>query len=332
MINWDKMAKKKKERKIPEVLVFTDINNYHDDLASMVVLAYLAEHNYINIKGIVTELGVYEVKRRRAMYVKGAMSYLGQPFVRVVPGGDYDVIDEISENNYPENEFSKIFENAGMTILRSGVVFLQEYIKSVKDRNIFILLNAPFADFAKYIKGSQDALKKKVKKIVAVGDVLENKTETGYYLPNPECFNFKIGYPAAETLFEYVQEKDLKMILVPSRNIKKLGMKYEFLDKIRSSRNPVARALVEASKENNPISMHYDMISALALAEGLYKKSGGSIEKEENSDKQIFFADIVDPEIMKEKFVEIFADKLMPKKITLAQLTRKKEEVADGSD
>ena len=134
---------KKKERKIPEVLVFTDINNYHDDLASFVILAYLAEHNYINIKGIITELGVYEVRRRRAMYAKGAMQYLGQSFVRVVPGGDYEVQDETKENNYPENEFSKIFEDAGMTILRSGIVFLQEYIKSVKDKNIFILLNAP---------------------------------------------------------------------------------------------------------------------------------------------------------------------------------------------
>ena len=146
------MAKKKKERKIPEVLLFTDINNYQDDLASMVVLSYLAEHNYINLKGIVTELGVYEVRRRRAMYAKGVMSYLGQPYVRVVPGGDYEVTNEARENNYPENEFSKIFEKSGMTILRSGAVFLQEYIKSVKDKNVVVLLNSPFTDFAKYIK------------------------------------------------------------------------------------------------------------------------------------------------------------------------------------
>ena len=326
------MAKKKKERKIPEVLIFTDINNYSDDLASMVVLSYLAEHNYINIKGIITELGVYEVKRRRAMYAKGAMSYLGQQFVRVVPGGDYDVQDEVLENNYPENEFSKIFENAGMTILRSGIVFLQEYIKSVKDKNIFILLNAPFSDFAKYIKGSKDALKKKVKKIVVMGDVLEHRDENGNYLPNPECFNFKIGYPAAETLFDYVQEKDIKTIIVPSKNIKKMDMEYEFLDKIKSSKNPVAQALIEASKETNPVSMQYDMISSLVLAEGLFKKSGGSVEKQEDTQKQIFFADIIDPSLMKEKIIEIFADKLMPKKITLAQLTRKKEEVINGAN
>lgn len=320
------MAKKNKVRKIPEVLVFTDINNYHDDLASMVVLAYLAEHNYINIKGIVTELGVYEVRRRRAMYAKGAMSYLGQQFVRVVPGGDYEVEDEVRENKYPENEFSQIFENSGMTILRSGIVFLQEYMKSVKDKNVFILLNAPFADFAKYVKGSQDVIKKKVKKIVVQGQVLPQKSDTGDYLPNNECFNFKIGRPAADTLFEYVQEKDVKTIVVPSQLVHKLNMGYEFLDKIKSSKNPVAQALVAASKDYPPHSLQYDVISSLALAEGLFKNSGGSIEKEEGINKPFFFADIVDPELMKEKIVEIFAEKLMPKKITLAQLSRKKDE------
>ena len=325
------MAKKKKERKIPEVLVFTDINNYHDDLASMVILAYLAENNYITIKGIITELGVYEVRRRRALYAKGVMSYLGQPFVRVVPGGDYEVEDEIKENNYPENEFSKIFENSGMTILRSGVVFLQEYIKSVKDKNIFILLNAPFADFAKYIKGTQDALKKKVKKIVVMGNASEQKSEDGKILPNQECFNFKIGKPAAEILFDYVQEKDVKTILVSSHLPDKLNMGYEFLDKAKLSKNPVAQALVDACGKFPAKSMQYDMISTLALAEGLFKKSGGSIEKPEECDKQFFFADIIEPELMKEKIKEIFASKFEPKKITLAQLTRKKEDVNDVS-
>lgn len=320
---------KKKERKIPEVLVFTDINNYHDDLASFVILAYLAEHNYINIKGIITELGVYEVRRRRAMYAKGAMQYLGQSFVRVVPGGDYEVQDETKENNYPENQFSKIFEDAGMTILRSGIVFLQEYIKSVKDKNIFILLNAPFADFAKYIKGTQDTLKKKVKKIVVLGDVLENKTESGKYLPNPECFNFQTGYPAAEILFDYVQEKDVKTIVVPSRNIKKLDMDFKFLEQFKASKNPVIKALIEAAKECDGVSMSYDMVSALTLAEGMFKKNGGSIEKEESCQNQFFFADIADPELVKEKIKEIFADKFTVKKITLSQLTRKKTEDED---
>ena len=319
------MAKKKKERKIPEVLVFTDINNYYDDLASMVVLSYLAEHNYINIKGIITELGVYEVRRRRAMYAKGVMSYLGQPFVRVVPGGDYEVKDETRENNYLENEFSRIFENSGMTILRSGVVFLQEYIKSVKDKNIVVLLNAPFADFVKYIKGTQDTLKKKVKKIVMLGNALAEKNEYGKFLPDTNSFNFATGAPAAEFLFDYVQEKDVKTVLVPSKLISKLNMGYEFLDKVKTSKNPVAQALVSASKDVESFSMQYDMISTLALAEGLFKKSGGSIEKKEGCDKQFFFADILEPELMKEKIREIFSEKFEPKKITLAQLTRKKD-------
>ena len=319
------MAKKKKERKIPEVLLFTDINNYQDDLASMVVLSYLAEHNYINLKGIVTELGVYEVRRRRAMYAKGVMSYLGQPYVRVVPGGDYEVTNEARENNYPENEFSKIFEKSGMTILRSGAVFLQEYIKSVKDKNVVVLLNSPFTDFAKYIKATQDTIKKKVKKIVVMGDVASEKSVNGNYLPNKESFNFKIDYSAAETLFDYAQEKDVRLVLVPSKNVKKLDMGYDFLTPILNSKNPVARQLIEASKTINHTSMYYDMVSTLAVAESVFKHAGGCFEKETENGKNVFFADILDPDLMKEKFVEIYKEKLLPKKITLAQLTRKKE-------
>ena len=50
---------KNKERKIPEVLIWSDINNYPDDLASMVILAYLSDKKLINIRGIITELGGY---------------------------------------------------------------------------------------------------------------------------------------------------------------------------------------------------------------------------------------------------------------------------------
>ena len=84
--------------------------------------------------------------------------------------------------------------------------------------------------------------------------------------------------------------------------------------------------MIEASKECDALSMIYDMISALTLAEGMFKKSGGSIEKEEGCQNQFFFADVIEPVLMKEKIEEIFAEKFTPKKITLAQLTRTKPE------
>ncbi|HCU58912.1 MAG TPA: hypothetical protein DIC64_02915, partial [Alphaproteobacteria bacterium] len=164
-----------RERKIPEVLIWSDINHYPDDLASFVILAYLSDHKLINIRGIITELGVYEVRRRRAMYAKGAMSHLGYPFIRAVPGGDYDMIDERQENHYIENELTPIFEKAGLTINRSGTIFLQEYMKTVKERNVFLLFNAPFTDFGKYLKVTGDTILKKVKKIVIMGNVLPKR-------------------------------------------------------------------------------------------------------------------------------------------------------------
>ena len=318
------MAKKKKERKIPEVLVFTDINHYPDDLASFVVLAYLADKKLINIKGIITELGTYEVRRRRAIYAKGAMVALGQPFLRVVPGGDYEVQDE-ADNIFRENEIADVFAQHGMTILRSGTTFVQEYIKSVKERNVYILLNAPFPDFAKYIKAAPEAVKKKVKKIVAVGNVLPQRDEKGFYQPDATSFNFKTGWPAAQELFDYAQEKEVRLVVVRPENVKELQMEYEFLEGLQASKNPVARQLI-ADKNDNPVSMQYDMLSALALADGEFKRSGGFFEQEEGENVNVSFAKAADVEAMKAKFCEIFKEKLMPKKISLAQLMRPKEE------
>ena len=301
---------KKKEPQIPEVLVFTDVNNYIDSLASLVVLAYLADKNLINIRGIITELGSYEVRRRRALYTKGAMSFLGHPFLRVVPGGDYDLVNEEIENNYIQSDLNAVFESAGMTILRSGTLFMQEYIKSVKDRNIVLLFNAPFADFGKYLKATQDTVYKKVKKIVVMGRALDQKDEKGYYLPDMQCFNFK---PCP---------KNMCMTIVPSKTAKELEMDYGCLEGIEKSKNPVYHQLVHLKEKNEPSNMAYDMISALALVDSLFIESGGMIKKEEGAQSNISFASIVDAKLMRAKFCEIFKEKLETKTISLEHLKR----------
>lgn len=316
----------KKERKIPEVLVWTDINNYADDLASMVILAYLADLNLINIRGIITELGTYEIRRRRAMFAKGAMAHLGYPFIRAVPGGDYDIQNEEVENHYIESETVRVIESSGVTVHRSGTIFLQEYMKTVKDKNVYILLNAPFDDFVKYIKATHDTVLKKIKKIVVMGDVLPQKDERGYYLPNLECFNFKYCPEAAKYLFEYAQDKNLKLTVVPSQAVFHLDMDYACLDNITKSKNPIYQNLMQLKDIKNPTTMAYDMISALCLIDGLYKTSGGSIQKDEQSSANISFADITDANAMRTKFCEIFKEKLEIKTISMEHLRRSKTE------
>jgi len=309
----------KKERKIPEVLVWSDINHYADDLASLVVLAYLADQNLINIRGIITELGVYEVRRRRAMYAKGAMSYLGYPFIRTVPGGDYDILDE-QENHYIENELTPLFEKAGLTIHRSGTIFLQEYMKSVKDKNVYLLFNAPFTDFGKYLKVAAEAVQKKVKKIVIMGNVLPQKDDRGYYQPDLESFNFKYCPDFAKLLFDFIQDKNVRTTIIPSSAVKNLKMDYSCLDVIKNSKNPVVKQLLLLRDETNPTTMAYDMVSALCLVDGVFKSAGGMIEKEEGYEKNVSFAKVVDPQMMRDKFCEIFKEKFEVKKISIDHL------------
>lgn len=322
--------KKQKERIIPEVLVFTDINNgYYDDLAAMPVLAYLAKTKQIELKGIITELGAFETRRRRALYAKGVMSFLNMPFVRVVPGGDYELQNEADENIYPENEFSHEFEVHGSAILRSGMTFMQEYFKSVKDKKIVILLNAPFPDFAKFLNATADVVKKKVKKIVVMGNVLPQKSADGKYMPDINSFNFKFGAPAAETLFEYAQNNDVRLVLVTPESVKSLNMQTEFSDALKNSKNPVVKQL-QAAKCESPVSLQYDMLSALVVADAEFKKSGGEFAKADAADKNVFFAKVNDAEAMRNKFCAIYKDMFVPQKITLAQLMKKQGDKSDG--
>lgn len=319
------MAKKKKPRKIPEVLLFSDPNHYPDALASLVVLSWLDDRGFIKLRGIVTEVGVYDTRRRRAQYAKGAMAHLGMPFLRVVPGGDYLPTDEYEENAFPETEDGLLMESMGTAVLRSGTTFIQEYVKSVPERNLYILLNAPFLDLAKYIKATGDALEKKLKKVVIMGNVLPQKDDSGNYLPDYNSYNFKVGAPAADCLFEYAQGRNIRMVMVSPQSVKDMNMGYEFLEGLEKSKNPVARELLAARGEN-PLSMQYDMLSALTLGDGEFKRSGGDFVQEEGSEKNVFFAKVTDPEIMRQKFADIFKEKLLPKKITLDQLRRVKPE------
>ena len=76
--------------------------------------------------------------------------------------------------------------------------------------------------------------------------------------------------------------------------------------------------------EKNPAAMVYDMISSLCLSEGAFKANGGVLEQQGKSN--IFVAKIEDADLMKKKLKEVFDEKLMPKKISLDQLFKKKEE------
>ena len=318
----------KKERKIPEVLVWTDINKCAADLGFMVVLAYLADRKLINIRGIVTGRGIYDVRRRRAMYAKGVMANLGYPFLRAVPGGDYDVQNEQEENRYIENEITPVFESAGMTIQRSGTIFLQEYMKSVKEKNVMILFAAPFADFGKYLKATHDTVLKKVKKIVFQGNVLKEKAENGFYLPDLETVHFKLCPDAAKDVFDYVQTKNIRTTIVPSSVAEDFVLNGAYTDAIKKSKNPVVKALLLSRDESDLKKTIYDMISAMCLVDGVFKAGGGVIEKEDESN--ISFAHIADSQMMNDKLCEIFKEKLEPKTISLSHLSRVKP--AEGQD
>lgn len=320
------MSKKKKTPKLPQVLLFTDINIYPDDLGALVVLSWLHKNKLINLRGVITEMGDYLTRRRRALYAKGALGALNMPFIRVVPGGDYEPVPP-EHNVYRQTLNSDFFEHNGAAILRSGNLFIQEFFKSVKDKEIVVLLNAPFPDFAHFMKMTPDVVKKKVKKIVAFGAALPH-TEGEPYKPDTNCFNFKNCPEAPEILFKTVQEKNIKLVLACKENLKEIAADSSFLDAVKNSKNPVLQELLSLRKEEKE-SMLYDMFSALAVADKTFWEAGGAFEKDEGVETPLTFAKVQDKELLKNKFIEIFKEMFEIKKISLDQLKRRTEEKTD---
>lgn len=315
------MVKNKKPQTPPQVLLLTDINIYPDDLGALVMLAYLHKNNLINLRGVVTEMGDFNTRRRRALYAKGALCSLGLPFIRVVPGGDYEPVPE-EHNTYCQTPFCETFERGGVSILRSGNLFIQEFFKSVKDKDIVVLINAPFPDFAHYIRMTEDVVKKKVKKIVAFGAALPHVG--AFYEPDTSCYNFKHAPEAAKTLFRVVQEKNIKLVLASKENVKEIQKLTSFLDVAKGSKNPVLQELLSL-RTTEKESMIYDMFSALAVVDKVFRESGGIFEKD-GQNSPISFAKVQNAELLSQKFIDIFKQMFEVKKITLAQLNRQKEE------
>ncbi len=313
---------KKKAPKLPQVLLFTDINIYPDDLASLVVLSWLHKNKLINLRGVITEMGDFITRRRRALYAKGALSALNMPFIRVVPGGDYEPV-EPEHSIYRQTLNSDFFERNGSAILRSGNLFIQEFFKSVKDKEIVVLLNAPFPDFAHFMKMTPDVVKKKVKKIVAFGSALPHKKGEPYQ-PDTNCFNFKNCPEAAEILFNCCQEKNIKLVLSCKESLKEIATETSFLDVVKNSKNHVLQELLSL-RESEKESLLYDMFSALAVADKTFWSSGGAFEKDENAETPITFAKVQDKELLKNKLIEIFKEMFEVKKISLEHLKRPQE-------
>ena len=160
-------------------------------------------------------------------------------------------------------------------------------------------------------------------------NVLPQKSESGKYVPDNNSFNFKFGVPAANTLFEYAQNNDVRLVLVTPESVKSLNMQSEFLDAAENSKNAVVKQL-RTVKCESPVSMQYDMLSALAVADAEFKKAGGEFAKADAADKNVFFAKVNDAEAMKNKFCAIYKDMFVPQKITLAQLIKKQGDKENG--
>lgn len=326
------MAKKKKERKIPEVIVFTDSNREKGDLGVFLALSYLLDRKLISLKIVISELGTYEIRRRRAIYAKGVMHHLGYPYMRTAPGGDYEIKNEEADNQYGVDAMTTVFEQIGVAIHRNGTLFLQEYIKSVKDKNILALFNSTCAHFAKYLKATQGVLEKKFKKLIVSGSVSDEKNEEGFYLPDPAYPDFVNTLPAVQTIFEHAQAHGVRLVVFPPAENLDISLSAEVLALLEKSKNPVAAELF-ALYQDKPAFQKFcrSVITTLTLADGVFKSGGGVYEKE-NEESNVFFARVDHIEAMSEKFNEILKEKFSPKKITLAQLTRTKEEDQNASN
>lgn len=235
---------KSKPKEKPNIVLLTDPNSDPDDLASYILLAHYLDEGKIDCNGLVVTKGDQTVRFRRTKYAKGALNSLGQAFIKVCLGRDYETSDRIADNIFCDDEHCRSLENQGNAILRGSQSVFDQAFKKGK---VTIVVNAPMPDLAAVLRNQGGNLREKIKKIVVMGDVCREKDGDIYY-PDKNSHNNFVCYNDACEVFRIAQENNIRLVFVPRDAVYKLGIGHDFYDMLEKSDHLIAKCLVSCNK------------------------------------------------------------------------------------
>lgn len=227
------------------VVLISDPNADVDDLVSFVTAAALADRGVLDFKAVVATTGEFAVRERRAKFTKGALLALGHHEVAVAVGEEYELHDEKHDNFYCVVKNTQELEEQGVEIDCSAQNLLQKIADEAENNSITLVINAQMSDVATFLNSANAS---KIAKIVIMGGVAEELSAKGNVLPNATSYNNVVCMSAANKVYEFAQEYDIPLVMVPKETVYQAQVGHDFYEKMTSYKNPVAGCIYDASK------------------------------------------------------------------------------------
>lgn len=241
-------SKKNKAIIIPDVVLISDPNNDVDDLLSFVTAAALADQGKLKLHGVVCTSGALLTRIRRAKFAKGALIALGHPFLKVAVGGEYLRREKGYDDAFAVHTACEKLERNGQNIDRNGAQLLQTALKKAENKSLTVVINAQMSDVAVFLHNCSAAALKKIGKLVIMGGCRESLDETGFVVPDENSANIAMCLPAAEDLFAFAQENNIRIYLTPKETVYHVPLGKDFIECLEKTQHPVAEAAVATLK------------------------------------------------------------------------------------
>ncbi|BCX46894.1 type III effector [Haloferula helveola] len=251
----------KKPAKPAPLFLFTDPNKDPDDLNTLVMLDWLDRQGFVDLRCVVTTLGGFETRERRAKFALWALRNLELEGVKVGIGSDYDieVRDESGSLNVKATESRKKDHNGfnatpfGLPengFAKDGASLLQSEIAAVPDGDAVLLVNAGMVDLAGFLKTAPELAKQKVARVVIMGGINSEAEESGFVSADRRAYNNTTVQGAADYSYAKIQELGLPLVVVTKEAAYTAPVGREFYETMAETGHPIGIYLRDQQYES----------------------------------------------------------------------------------
>jgi inosine-uridine nucleoside N-ribohydrolase len=232
------------------LFLFTDPNKDPDDLSVLVVMKYLQEHRFMDLRCALTTLGDRDVRTARAKFVRSVLDQLGLKDASVGVGVDYDfevrdpagVVDVKATQGREKDH--RVFVKTALprpdaVVEMKGLALIKRELERVPDQSAVLLVNAGMADLAALLRDAPDLVKQKAGKVVIMGGIEPRVDERGFVIADTRAYNNSTHQPSADFVYRHVQELGVPLVVVTKEAAYRAAAPRSFYDGIAATGNPV---------------------------------------------------------------------------------------------
>ena len=218
-----------------------------DDESALLVAAALHKRGTILVDTVVTTT---DPSDKRALLTKGALTQLGLPNVAVAVGDNHR-----PEGFQPQEHRLRADFLADPSELKPDAqALLRDALERAEDHSLVLVVLAKMTDANQLLQGNEKLFQQKVKQVVLMGGVQQSSEQTdssaseiqlhdGYMVANTQATNNRHDQPAANQLYQRLQELDIKCKVVTRSAATNTPISPDFFRDLALTGHPVANHL-----------------------------------------------------------------------------------------